>query len=413
MTESQRFLEIDKLRVSKLDKLRFVENELETERAERVIAVETLAREKELNMELVDQNRALCVRLESISAQFAAEKAALISSVEQSVQSDSGRISELEGSLNQAKGVIESLKQDLANQRESHSILEVENKSLKAALATKQADFNLQLDRVKRELTETASSKDKLISEQRTLIDQLSNSMSEAATQIIESQNISKLHSTELEARDQRIRALEEKSLWLEDNVRERTDRLIAEEDIVKELKKQIDQLIRENEIVLAQLESTNKELKEKSSIIQSMETRQKKSDLIQTNLVSELQSLPIINKRLESDCAFLRDDLKSVADKLKTSLKENQNLNDRLKIIDSILSPEQRLRVNEKAPITNSSSGSETKRLQIESMELRMRLVDSQAARDKAQAQLIEMSQLIGKLQKELKSDNENLKIN
>jgi regulator of replication initiation timing len=279
---------------------------------------------------------------------------------------------------------------------------------LRSALATKQADFNLHIDKLKRELTELGTTKEKVITDQRALIDQLSNSMSEAATQLMDSQNTSKYHQTDIETRDRRITALEEKIVWLEDNVRDRTDRLIEQEDASKELSKRIDQLIREKEIILAQLDGAMDDLTQKAALIDSMESQRKKSDLIQTNLVSELQSLPIINKRLESDCAFLREDLKAVSEKLKGVLKDHELLSARLKIVDSILSPEQRLRVNERStgPLVKSeaSAVSENKRLQIEAMELRMRLVDSQAARDKAQSQLIDQSQLIAKLQKDLR---------
>ena len=411
MTESQRFLEIDKLRVSKLDKLRNVECELETQRSERLLAVETLAKERDLNSNLVNQNRALLGRLESLSSQFEAEKASWTTRIEMSAQSESNRVSELEDDVRRSALTLDSLRRELNNLGESCSILEVENKSLKASIGTKQADFNLQVDKLNRELAQTALTKDKIISEQRALIDQLSNSMSEAATQLIESQNISKSHSTELETRDKRIRQLEEKAVWLEDNVRDKTDRLIGEEGVSKELRKQIDQLLREKEIVLAQLESTSNDLNEKVSYIQSLESKQRKSNLIQTNLVSELETLPIINKRLESDCGFLRDDLRNISEKLKAAIKENQGLSDKLKVIDSIVSPEQRSRINERVPTVvsagTSSMANDAKKLQIETMELRMRLVDAQAARDKAQAQLIEQSQQMAKLQKDLHNEN------
>jgi hypothetical protein len=139
------------------------------------------------------------------------------------------------------------------------------------------------------------------------------------------------------------------------------------------------------------------------------LETFKTRSDLIQTNLVSELQSLPVINKRLESDCAFMRDDLRNCAQKITHLSKENQQLEKKLILIDSILSTEQRVRLGAAAgphPIaTAGQAAAENKRLQIETMELRMRLVDSQAARDKAQTQLIDQSQMIARLQKELGS--------
>ena len=389
--------------MARLEKLRAIESELVGQRAERDLAVETLARERELNAALVDQNRALLNRLESTTASFEAERALLQSSAETATQSGCGRISELEEELVRSSGIIESLRTELENRSESTSILELENKSLKANLGTKQADFNLQMDKLKRELSELGASKDKVISEQRALIDQLSNSMSEAATQLMESQNISKFHQSDLDSRDKKIRTLEERVEWLEDNVRDRTDRLISEENTGKELRKQIDQLLREKEIILAQLEATQEELAQKTSNIKAMTDMKRKTDLLQSNLVNELESLPIINKRLESECSFLRDDLKSVSEKVKLALLENQALSDRLKAVDSVLSPEQRLKVNQKSAGPVQTGSTDLKKLQIETMELRMRLVDSQTARDKAQAHLMEQSQLIAKLQREL----------
>jgi len=408
VTESQRFLEIDKLRVAKLEKLRSVESDVVAQRTERDMAMETLVKERELNAALVDQNRALMSRLESSAASFEAERAALQASAESSTRTESGRMSELEEELARSANIIESLRAELQNTNESTSILQIENKSLKALVSTKQADFNLQMDKMKRELSELGASKDKIISEQRALIDQLSNSMSEAATQLMESQNVSKFHQSDLDNRDKKIRALEEKVEGLEENVRDRTDRLIAEENAGKELKKQINHLLREKEISLAQLEATQDELKLTIQNLQSMEDMKRKTDLLQSNLVSELQSLPIINKRLESDCSFLRDDLKSVSEKLRSALIENQSLADRLKAVDSVLSPEQRLKVNQKATGVAPAGGADLKKLQIETMELRMRLVDSQAARDKAQAHLIEQSQLIATLQRELRTPDQ-----
>jgi chromosome segregation ATPase len=406
--ESQRFLEIDKLRGSKLEKLKHAEIELARCRGEATELRHVLAQERRLNADLVDQNRALLHRMDSIAASFAVERAHLCSSIDKESISKDERISNLENRLHNSETDAESVRKQIASMTESYEIIEVENKSLKSSINTKQVEFNLELDRLNRELSDLGIAKDKVISDQRVLIDQLSNSMSEAATQIMESQNISKLHQHDLEARDSKIRALEEKVVWLEDVVRERTDRLISEEDISKDLNKRIEQLLREKEIVLTQLEFAHDELKQKERTIATMESTQKKSDLIQTNLVTELQSLPIINKRLESDCVFLREDLKNVSEKLKIVLKENHSLSERMTAVDSIISPEQRQKINEKTSTMTwpgPSTATELKRLQIETMELRMRLVDSQAARDKAQAQLIEQSQLIAKLQKDLKA--------
>jgi chromosome segregation ATPase len=174
------------------------------------------------------------------------------------------------------------------------------------------------------------------------------------------------------------------------------------------EASKQLHRVHREIEVLASDLESAKSALAQKESTVSQLERHKARTDLIQSNLVSELESLPLINKRLESDCAFLRDELKNCAQKITMISKENDFLSSKLNIVDSILSPEQRLRVNDKTgqPIPSKSEASavsENKKLQIEAMELRMRLVDSQAARDRAQSQLIDQSQMIARLQKQL----------
>lgn len=407
MAESQRFLEIDQLRVAKLEKLRSVESELECQRTACELAERMLAKERDLSSSLVDQNRSLLTELESQAENFKFENLRLVASMEQSSQSVTGRIGELEQELVSKQAAVDRLQSELARVSELHQVLEVELKSLRSSVSTKQADFNLQLDRLNREMADATNAKTKVISDQRALIDQLSNSMSEAATQLMDSQNISKFHQSDLEVRDRKITALEEKLDWAQVQTREKMAQIIGLEDASRQLEKRIEQLVREKEVVLSQLETALGDSMGKSAKISQLETERKKFDLIQTNLVSELQSLPIINKRLESDCAFLRDDLKVVAERLKSVLKENEQLLAKSKMVDSILSPEQRSKLTAVAVKPESVAISENKRLQIETMELRMRLVDSQAARDKAQAHLIDQSQLIAKLQRDLKSEN------
>jgi chromosome segregation ATPase len=366
-----------------------------------------LAKERDLSSSLVDQNRSLLTELESQAENFKFENLRLVASMEQSSQSVTGRIGELEQELVSKQAAVDRLQSELARVSELHQVLEVELKSLRSSVSTKQADFNLQQDRLNREMADATNAKTKVISDQRALIDQLSNSMSEAATQLMDSQNISKFHQSDLEVRDRKITALEEKLDWAQVQTREKMAQIIGLEDASRQLEKRIEQLVREKEVVLSQLETALGDSMGKSAKISQLETERKKFDLIQTNLVSELQSLPIINKRLESDCAFLRDDLKVVAERLKSVLKENEQLLAKSKMVDSILSPEQRSKLTAVAVKPESVAISENKRLQIETMELRMRLVDSQAARDKAQAHLIDQSQLIAKLQRDLKSEN------
>lgn len=413
MTESQRFLEIDKLRVVKLEKLRDAEVELEAEREELRILREVLAKEREVSVSLLEEKEAFQLRLESLTASFEAEKALLASTIENSTEFASLRKAEVEKEVERLNGVVDSLRREMANLNEEILVLDMENKSIKGSASTRQADFLIQIDRLNREVNELTDSKNRSIAEQRAMIDQLSNSMSEAATQLIESQNVSKFHHLDLEKRDGKIFNLEQRLSEADDVIRDKNKLIFELEDRIRQLEKQIDQLILEKQIVLSQLSSSEEELKDKNSIIKDMKAFKNKSQLIQNNLVNELQSLPVINKRLESDCAFFREDLKKISDRLKICLKENESMTEKLKIIDSFLSPEQRIKLaSSSINLSKSDSNppfAENKRLQIEAVELRMRLVDAQATRDKAQAQLIDQSQLIAKLQKDLIGNNEN----
>ena len=271
------------------------------------------------------------------------------------------------------------------------------------------ATIDVNAERLNRIMTSLVS-RESAISSQRKVIDELSNSMCEAATQLMEAQDAARYFETDLEARNRKISMLEERIAGLEDCIKERNEDILDKASEINSLSKEIQRLLREKEVLASDVQAVTSELGEVRTHLSQLETIKNRSDLIQVNLVNELESLPVINKRLESDCAFLRDDLKSCAQKVSNLTKENDSLSARLKAIDSILTTEQRVRVNEKigAPLRSSSemgTVSELKRLQIETMELRMRLVDSQAARDKAQSQLIDQSQMIAKLQKELGS--------
>ena len=416
MSESARFLEIDKLRVERLEKLRAVESELETEREELRILRDVLAKEREVSSLLADERGALMGRIDALMESFNAERDVLVSKIENSEESACSKVEELEGEVLRLSEVVESIRRDRANLDAEVQVLQMENKSLKGSASTRQADFALQIDRLNREILEVSESKNRAIGEQRAMIDQLSNSMSEAATQLMESQDVRKFHQSEVDKKESKILDLEETVSSLEESHREKNRQICALEDRNLQLEKRIDQLGLEKEIVLAQLSCTSEELSAKNTVIRDMQILKGKSQLIQSNLVSELQSLPIINKRLEADCAFLRDDMKKLAEKLKAALVEIQSNSEKLKILDSLLTPEQRIKLSSagsKAGGNNNKTDSaaimENKRLQIEAMELRMRLVDSQAARDKAQTQLIDQSQLIAKLQKDLMGSDEN----
>ena len=413
MSESARFLEIDKLRVERLEKLRAVESELETEREELRILRDVLAKEREVSSLLADERGALMGRIDSLTESFNAERDVLVSKIENSEESAFSRVEELEGEVLRLAEVVESVRRDRANLDAEVQVLQMENKSLKGSASTRQADFALQIDRLNREILEVSESKNRAIGEQRAMIDQLSNSMSEAATQLMESQDVRKFHQSEVDKKEVKILDLEETVSSLEESHMEKNRQICALEDRNLQLEKRIDQLGLEKEIVLAQLSCTSEELSAKNTVIRDMQILKGKSQLIQSHLVSELQSLPIINKRLEADCAFLRDDMKKLAEKLKAALVEIQSNSEKLKILDSLLTPEQRIKLNSVSKTGNNKTESaaimENKRLQIEAMELRMRLVDSQAARDKAQTQLIDQSQLIAKLQKDLMGSDEN----
>jgi DNA repair exonuclease SbcCD ATPase subunit len=271
------------------------------------------------------------------------------------------------------------------------------------------ATIDANADRLNR-IAKSLNSRENAISSQRNVIDELSNSMCEAATQLMEAQDAARYFETDLEGRNRKISMLEERIAGLEDCIKDKNEELLDKTTELGSLKKEIQRILRQNEVMSSDFDSVSSELSVLRSHFAELERMKNRSDLIQVNLVNELESLPVINKRLESDCAFLREDLKSCAAKVSNLTKENEYLSTRLKTIDSILTTEQRVRVNEKlgAPVRPSSevgAASELRRLQIETMELRMRLVDSQAARDKAQSQLIDQSQMIAKLQKELGS--------
>ena len=401
--------------MTKLERLRNVEVELETERVDSRLSKELLAKERELTQSLLEQNKDLVERLQCVSNSLDAEKARLNglletqrSEIDQTCEKSTNRVAALENQLNISQEAMESIKEELTRLTDQIQVLEVENKSLKASIVTKQADYSLQIDRLNREISELTTSKNKTISDQRLLIDQLSNSMSDAATQLMETQNLTKFHGCDMEAREKKISILRDRIAGLEQIVSDKDLAIKEAKEETAEASKQLHRVHREIEVLASDLESAKSALAQKESTVSQLERHKARTDLIQSNLVSELESLPVINKRLESDCAFLRDELKNCAQKITMISKENDFLSSKLKIVDSILSPEQRLRVNDKTgqPIPSKSEASavsENKKLQIEAMELRMRLVDSQAARDRAQSQLIDQSQMIARLQKQL----------
>lgn len=368
-----------------------------------------------MTQSLLEQNKDLVERLQCVSNSLDAEKARLNgllenqrSEIEQTCEKSTNRVAELENQLHMSQEAMESIKDELTRLIDQIQVLQLENKSLKAAIVTKQGDYSLQIDRLNREISELTTSKNKTISDQRLLIDQLSNSMSEAATQLMDTQNLTKFHESDIEAREKKISILRDRIAGLEQVVSDKDMAIKEAKEETAEASKELHRVHREMEVLASDFESAKSALAQKESTVSQLERHKARTDLIQSNLVSELESLPVINERLESDCAFLRDELKSCAQKITSVSKENDFLSSKLKIVDSILSPDQRLRVNDKTgqPPPSKSEASavaENKKLQIEAMELRMRLVDSQAARDRAQSQLIDQSQMIARLQKQL----------
>ena len=399
------------MRVAKLEKLRNVECELESQKRESQTARDLLAREHELCESLVDQNRDLLERIQSLTESLETERFNLgslseqfKSNINEAEKSNETLIGEYELKLLNSQDIVDSLRQEVINLNGEVSRYQAEAKSSRTQLAAKSAELNDKITKLSVDLENSTVSTSKTIKDQRMMIDQLTNSMSEAASQLMEAQSFDQVAKSEIDDRNKKIDYLEEKidSLHV----------IIAEKDtLLFQGRSRQDQLavkVSELETCAAIQTSEKNDLKliidKKTNEISILQSKLKSYEVSQGKLMKQMDSLPVINKRLEADCGFLRDDLKVNAEKLKQFIVENEVLTTKLQVIDSLLTTDQRARLKNPPgsarPKSEAPVVAENKRLLVEAMELRMRLVDSQAARDKAQSTVLEQSQLIAKLQ-------------
>ena len=414
MTESQRFLDIDQLRVAKLEKLRNVEAELERQRRETQVTKDLLSREHGLCESLADQNRDLLEQIESLSESLETERKNVGSLSEQfktnlndAEKSNETLIGEYELKLLNSQDIIDSLRQEVINLNGEVSRYQTEAKTSKSQLNTRTAELNEKVAKLSSELESTTSSTSKTIKEQRLMIDQLTNSMSEAATQLMEAQSYDQITKSEIDDRNRKIDFLEEKIDSLHEIISEKDNQISAIRSRHDELSSHITELHSSIASHVSEKNDLKQQVENKLSEITVFRSKIKSYETAQNKLMKQMDSLPIINKRLEADCGFLRDDLKTNAEKLKQFILENESLTNRLQVIESLLTPDQRAKLSQRTsggnrPKSEATVLSENKRLLVEAMELRMRLVDSQAARDKAQSTILEQSQMIAKLQQQ-----------
>ena len=351
-SESLRFVEIDKLKSAKLEKLRNVQIELECEKKERLI-LQNLLKGKD----------------------------------------------ELESNFNRAEGIVDALRREVCNLNSEIDELRNEKKELCKKNSENVAELNKRIANLKSQFATLTNESQQELQEKRMMIDQLTNSMSEAATQLMETQDNDKGFRIDIERKERQI-------FDLGHEISNLKNRLLEANDQVADLQLDMQQATSKLASVFVQRDSLveeNVHLRENLALeknsIQRLEIEAVEAAQMQKRLIGELESLPVINQRLESDCVFLRDDVKNQAQRMKDLLVENETLAQRIKLVDSILTPEQRSNFSTTVVVNNFL---EIRKLQIETMELRMRLVDSQGARDKAQSQVMAQSEIILKLEKQ-----------
>jgi len=415
LTESQRFLDIDKLRVAKLEKLRNVETELESQRSTSNAAKELLEKERSLCESLADQNNELLGRVKYLTGSLEDQRSQLKSlsdqfksSLDESTKANESVAGEYELKLMNMQDIVDSLRQEIINLNEEVSKHKSESKSAKSQSTQRLADLQETITKLTSQVDSANESKKKIVAEQRLMIDQLTNSMSEAAMQLMEAQNNDNVSKSDLEDRDSKIDSLKKNIDSLHDIIGEKDSHISKLRSEIDHLHSAVDQMKSHIQSQSESLTSTKSELDLKISESNIFKSKLKSLEILQSKLYKELDSLPVINKRLEADCKFLRDDLKATSERLKRVVEESEITFSKLQAVDSLLTTEQRIKLNEKLTTTHNphrvseaSALAENKRLLVEAMELRMRLVDSQAARDKAQSQILEQSQLIARLQR------------
>ena len=373
---------------------------------------EELEEARQLSFLMCEQNRKLAETVEGINGYLAEAQAERDRLLEDQASMLQGRseearslVAEFEAKQKKSDGIADSLRQELSHLNHNSEVYQAQAKVAKEQLALRSAELSDCVARYQRELDEVETSKSKAVSDQRHLIDQLSNSMSEAATQLIQTQNVDRDLRAEIETKGKRIFNLEHEISSLRDRLTEAQDSVV---DLTADLTDACGKLkarVAERDQLAERRVQLEEELVLKNLEISNLEKNATQAESMQKKLISELEALPVINKRLEADCVFLREDSKACAERIKKLVVENEALAKRVKMTDSLLSPEQRAKLASQgggASLVDASAVLENRKLLIETMELRMRLVDSQAARDKAQSQVLSQSEIILKLQKQ-----------
>ena len=209
-------------------------------------------------------------------------------------------ISEYEFKLENSESIIDSLRLEVIN-------LNNESTSLQAEIKT-----------IKNTFSDKLVAKNKTISEQQLLIDQLSNSMSEAATLVIESQNCDKVFRSDLDILEYKIKTLEANIDQLHDIIAQRDSCIYTKDQEINSLHSTLSNVNQERGLLEDKLTQTTSVLSSTTCELDIIKDKLITTEKYQTKLVAQLDSLPIINKRLEADCSFLREDLKCTAEKLK-----------------------------------------------------------------------------------------------
>jgi chromosome segregation ATPase len=380
-------LDINAAWESKLARLRAVDVDLSAARRATDDLHCELEKERELSVSLAEENHDLIEQNLFLSQSLESQRSALAdlkSDFESATTRFEREISEL-SQLRQDETRISSLEEELSNLNTELNRARTVHTQTLAEISTLQTKLS--------ELQESSSS---TIFQQQTLINELTNSVSEAAIQIFEAQSRaeSSVGREEVEERDMRIRMLEKRQDELHEEISERDDKIQNFEKIISEGKSRIMELQGDLDNITNQNTTLESQLKSSQSHLNLTTAAKEK-------LLTDLAALPLINARLEADCAFLRTDLATTAAKMKSQIELNDKLTNQLQALDSVLTTEQRTKVSSFIPRkTDSAAVAENKKLLVEAMELRMRIVDLQTARDKAQGIVLEQAQTIAKLE-------------
>jgi chromosome segregation ATPase len=374
-----------------------------------------MEKERQLCESLADQNNELLGRVKYLTESLEDQRIHLKmlseqyqSTIAESSKSNESLASEYELKIMNLQDIVDSLRTEIINLNEEIAKYKAEAKNAKSQSTTKISEFQDRISTLESQMAAQETASNKSISEQRLMIDQLTNSMSEAAMQLMEAQSNDTVFKTDLDDRERKIESLQCNIDTLHEVIGDKDQQISKLRTEIIELNNLIAELRTDISNHVENESSLRADLNSKISESNTLFLKLKSSEIIANKLYKELDSLPVINKRLEADCKFLREDLKATSERLKRVVEDSETSMSRMGIIDSLLTTDQRIKLNErlngaasrKQP-SEASALAENKKLLVEAMELRMRLVDSQAARDKAQAQILEQSQLIARLQR------------